>query len=284
MSHQAVKTLGVSVIGGRRPFRSRTLEEFLVANSLAILDHAQPWLKEDDDRSRFASDMASRLIWGRTLTLGEIGCALSHRYAYAAGLESGCEWLLVLEDDASPDPRLIGHLMQMMRNFDTASGPNIINLDVIDYFRRPKSRLTDAGHRDTDLVALKYPLPNASAYAINRAAMMVALRAPWRVASPPDWPPWATLVQFWTPSARLVNTLGAQSTIAGRPTVPSLKARCLRTASTLTGVTWVLCRDHYVTLANYCRYEFGFRILGSVRLRLRNRGMLQRQTKGNLRA
>lgn len=56
---------------------------------------------KNDEVSRFYSEEKALGEGGRALTLGELGCALSHLKAYQSLIESDAKMALVLEDDAA---------------------------------------------------------------------------------------------------------------------------------------------------------------------------------------
>jgi glycosyl transferase family 25 len=53
------------------------------------------------------SEWRSTLVTGRGLTLGEVGCALSHLASYERMVRENIPELLILEDDSAPKPELI---------------------------------------------------------------------------------------------------------------------------------------------------------------------------------
>jgi len=125
----------------------------------------------------------SSKIMRREMTLGEIGCAYGHLLAYQNALTS--DWLIVLEDDAYLNGD-INKIENILRNMNKR--PTVIHLDD-----------QDLSHPSTQFFA--YPLSKrpyrTHAYAINAAAIAVAVKTQKRIISTADWPiQWRYSVRF----------------------------------------------------------------------------------------
>ncbi|MFN3972639.1 MAG: glycosyltransferase family 25 protein [Gemmobacter sp.] len=82
----------------------------------------------------------ARTLFGRDLSLGEIGCCLSHVEILRAEVEHGDPLALVLEDDALPTPDAVAFLRALSAWLLTQGGSNVSVLHVsrsIDKWSRP---------------------------------------------------------------------------------------------------------------------------------------------------
>lgn len=262
------------------PIRSQSLKTLLKEPGLKVLQHAQPYFSSSEPRSRFTDDRAARDIWGRELVLGEIGCHWSHRCAFEAALAKGSEWLLVLEDDVEVSLEFEAGVARVLDQLVEEEGPTIVNLDLRERQRlgvrlgtslvsESTGRGANKDLRDPVILALnaeRVPRPNSSAYVINRLAMEVALRTPWQVASPPDWPPWACSTAFYSTTVRLAQAPLGESTIGYRCNRPPWRSRIRRLVMGASGMNFILHREHYVDVRNYLKYEYGLRLLEPLRI------------------
>lgn len=82
----------------RREALQRDLEGVSLTYIPGIDGHA---LSEAELREHYDDELARR-TYGRSLSPGQIGCALSHRAIYRDVVERGLERVLILEDDAVP--------------------------------------------------------------------------------------------------------------------------------------------------------------------------------------
>nr|VFK42617.1 MAG: glycosyl transferase, family 25 [Candidatus Kentron sp. TC] len=120
---------------------------------------------------------------GRRHTLGEIGCALSHRKAYGNLVSSEAPWSLILEDDAW----LSEETRQVLENADrwlSGAHPRILLLTPLKTFLGKSARPLDNGHDMVDVLQAQ----STVGYAINRAAAsaLISTNAPIRLMAD-DW-------------------------------------------------------------------------------------------------
>jgi glycosyl transferase family 25 len=79
--------------------------------------------------------------YGRRISPGEIGCAVSHLAAYGDMLEKGHRYGLVLEDDALLSPRL-GTVLPGLGRFFERTAPTVLLLTALRrYRRRPRTEV-----------------------------------------------------------------------------------------------------------------------------------------------
>lgn len=112
------------------------------------------------------------VLFGRQLSRGELGCALSHRLAYKAILEQGLDWAIVLEDDVVVEPTLPALLGQIL---DASGRYDVIQLYYAENKVHPKR--TIARLAGLDLIAFTGPHASAVAYAVKASGARKLLKA-----------------------------------------------------------------------------------------------------------
>ena len=191
-------SIAIYVIGDREELRSPNLRQALASAPWPVKFVEPVFLRSEQDSVLFDNQVAE-LIFGRTLTVGEVGCALAHRSAYAAAEAEGIDLALIFEDDAHVSPEIWGRLAPVLE-CPSLAGPAVLSLYAGDHGRGQKERCGPEV-----ILRLRRPPTHAVAYAISRQAVEFALAAPTTIVSPADWPPWSTSVQFF-----LLNALGIQ--------------------------------------------------------------------------
>ena len=93
-------------------------------------------LTQDALESQFdLASMSQR--YGRSPLAGELGCAISHRRAYSAFLQTNCQWCLMLEDDVIPPQggpnSHMARIQQLLGPLKNARGPTFIHLGIRAY-------------------------------------------------------------------------------------------------------------------------------------------------------
>lgn len=138
-----------------------------------------------EERALRADDAQSVLRYGRVLTAGELGCALSHVCAYDRLLASSHEFALILEDDAVLLPDVVPLLRsQQLRDWLLQPEPRLLLLTPIRAFLKRGARCLERGYR---LVRVRRAWEGYG-YVVNRAAAeaMRRLNSPaWLSAD--DW-------------------------------------------------------------------------------------------------
>jgi glycosyl transferase family 25 len=124
-------------IGSEIPFKifvislpSETARRHQIARNLSslglefeFLDAINGATLGSNDYSKYSAKEARAYI-GRDLTLGEIGCALSHLCVYSRILEEKLESALILEDDAvllNDFPKVLQEFLESMINFEVVN-------------------------------------------------------------------------------------------------------------------------------------------------------------------
>lgn len=117
-------------------------------------------------------DIAAARRWGRELTPGEIGCALSHLAVYELIVAEHLPWALVLEDDA-----LIGHkvpdlLEKLLPRLDPDK-PEAILLSHVERYSDWSAEHLDRLHR----LVRPHSAAGGHAYLITRSGALAMLQA-----------------------------------------------------------------------------------------------------------
>jgi glycosyl transferase family 25 len=115
------------------------------------------------------------------LTLGEIGCALSHWGVYRQMVEENIPYALVLEDDAKPGDAVPDIARRLQDQFDSKTSM-VVLLNYIEKYK--KLRIKKLGDRH-HLVDTYGGIPNAHGYFISLAAaknLVEGLYPIWLVA------------------------------------------------------------------------------------------------------
>lgn len=138
-----------------------------------------------EERSRLADDARSLARYGRVLTPGELGCALSHARAYEQVLGGEDEFALILEDDAVllPDVRSLLSSEELLR-WMAQPEPRLLLMTPIRAFLQRGARQFVGEYR---LVKVRRAWEGYG-YLVNRAAAeaMLAVNSPaWLSAD--DW-------------------------------------------------------------------------------------------------
>lgn len=140
-------------------------------------------LSESEISERFDKDRCLKR-YGRALSLGEIGCTLSHRECYEKLLSTSFGYALILEDDIHP-MRDLSELLQVdIDNILDNSKPTILFLSG-DYWY--------LNHERQQSVVSVFSAVGSYAYFINRAAAkcILSIKRPYYTAD--DWMVYKTL-------------------------------------------------------------------------------------------
>lgn len=147
-------------------------------------------------------------ILGRKITSTEGACLFSHRNAYQ---NSNSDWLVVIEDDMEiVNADLFENLLSNLEAQAHSNKPTILLLFVGKNALIPIRRSFCYG-KIPFFRALKVPT-STCAYAINRAAMGVALRDS-KFAGTADWPTWSHKVKFFLTSDHIFRHLGEDNSL-----------------------------------------------------------------------
>jgi glycosyl transferase, family 25 len=162
-------------------------------------------LTETEIREAYDDELA-RKTFGRSLSAGQIGCALSHRMIYQDVVDKGYDRVLILEDDASPaieSSRWIGPILSQLPEdwdllyFFTSRPAETRILDLKVRYLYPFLARMGVGNYSMDAIRRTYSRPYSSnlrvagqhwfalAYAVTRAtaARMIRLQTPIRTVA-----------------------------------------------------------------------------------------------------
>jgi GR25 family glycosyltransferase involved in LPS biosynthesis len=166
-----------------------------------LLKLTRPWL--------------TRILLGRSLTLGEVGCATAHLRAQASLMDRSDEWLCVLEDDVllSDSVKLTLSALSQMH----FAQPVVVLLGT---FARSvpcvPEEVIELPGTQVRLVRVRWLPAGALAYCINRAASRDVLKHLGPIVETADWPSWMSRVTFYVCAPEVARSSDAPSGISGR--------------------------------------------------------------------
>ncbi len=221
----------------------------------------------DGRRARdWADQRVARWTIRRTLTPGEVGCALAHLRAQREAAIADEEWSLVMEDDARLTRPLheVVEVVEWARNHGS-SGPTVVLLSHLGAIVTPEPV---AVLRGKVLQRAVVPPDGAACYLVNRQAARLFAEQTLPVVGPADWPPrCAGSVDYLVVTPRLaVMDGGAESVIGERPgDAWPAATRPWRTLSQVCHLAWPLLRGHLsytAYLSVFLRYPLARRMAG----------------------
>lgn len=154
----------------------------LRVEQVAVIDAVRGSALSETERQAVYAENSMRHYAGRSMTAGELGCALSHLRCYEVFLASKADWALILEDDAELPEKLTA-LLDKLSEHASSWGLDAFNLGPVRKFVLGKPRQV-LGYRIVDPVRIW----NAHAYLVNRsaAASMLVHNMPVRFMAD-DW-------------------------------------------------------------------------------------------------
>lgn len=136
-------------------------------DSAVVIDAVRGSALTAVERARRADDARSFRRYGRVLTAGELGCALSHVRAYEQFLAGREDFALILEDDAVLLPDVVPLLCnRQVREWLLRREPRLLLLTPIRAFLKRGARSLERGYR---LVRVRRAWEGYG-YVVNRAA------------------------------------------------------------------------------------------------------------------
>lgn len=165
----------------------------------------------DFAQGKFHSKFLSQLVCQRSLTKGDIGCALAHHETAKNLLNSNCEFGIVFEDDAEIITKFDLNVLSAQLN---SKKPVIISLGWI-----PGFAVGQKSETYKEIVRLITPATCTFAYALNRSAAEILINKDKKLYDLPDWPihtfgviSYFAVAQRWV----MASTDPADSTIGER--------------------------------------------------------------------
>lgn len=141
----------------------------LCIDHVEVIDAVRGAALGKSERQAVYDDKSMRHYAGRSMTAGELGCALSHLSCYETFLASDSNWALILEDDAElPDDLTI--LLDELIEQASPCGLDAFSLGPVRKFVFGRSRPV-LGYRIVDPIRMW----NAHAYLVNRSAAKAML-------------------------------------------------------------------------------------------------------------
>jgi GR25 family glycosyltransferase involved in LPS biosynthesis len=238
--------VGAYVISLEREARSpHLIDELRAAGAEVTLVRAiRGSLLSDNVKSGFVDQWGAWWHSGARLSAAQIGCALSHRLAYEQARRDGVGWAVIAEDDAICLPGLRAWLDDLSEW--SPEEPTVLTfLSTGRYLpdgRRSPIRLA-AGSRVA--VPLRWAPASAVMYAMNSAALRVALSDSSPLFTRADWPPWSNSVTFYIAQPMPIYHNAGSSTIDGAQKQSTGAARSLRALAKLSGINFLMAPRPY---------------------------------------
>lgn len=177
----------------------------------------------------------TKLIWQRTIRIGEVGCALAHRVSMINLLNSDNKFGIFFEDDAEIIADFNFEILMHLLDSDI---PTIILLGWIPGFAISKNPQIPPSEELIELITA----PTCTfAYAMNRPAAKLMVESHEKIIDLPDWPIYTlNKVKFYAPRRPWVtanhdpkfSTIGVRSTPISKSPIKVLVSR-IRLASSL---------------------------------------------------
>lgn len=135
------------------------------------------------ERALLYDDAQAKVNNGRSMTSGELGCALSHLVCYRMIVSSDVDWAVILEDD-SVLPKNFTDIVNKLINHQEKINSDIVLLGRLRKFiKKPVLKISDQYS-----VVIPVRAWNANAYLINKNASSRILRINSPVSySADDW-------------------------------------------------------------------------------------------------
>lgn len=170
-------------------------------------------LSNDDLRDNF-DKRGSFARLGYEMSLPLIGCGLSHKVAYAKGIQEKQNWILILEEDVRLCPNFKVNLVNLLKQLDSGT-PTICQLFTRGERFVHKKTLTmfQSGRY---LFKFATPPGQTAGYLINKAALLIATKEK-KLSGPPDWPTWSHSINFLGTFPFLITETSEGSSIGSPP-------------------------------------------------------------------
>ena len=204
------------VIGVPAKYRGLHLETQLSDNGITFtrIDGIDGSTSPEENFFHLVDTDITQILLNRTLSKGEICCALAHNQAYKEFSKSKKEWALILEDDANLGKNFIENLQKVKIRERT---PIIIQLygvnlysQIINRWPANVKKIKDLSATD-DLIRLekKWDIPPLThGYLINKRASTRAYEEleQSKILTPADWPiQWRQKIRFYISSEELIG-------------------------------------------------------------------------------
>lgn len=194
MSNNYYKFL-VQIISINNVIRSKNLESKLIEFGIDYIIPSEVIPDASDFQAGLLhSKSLMKLISQRTITIGEVGCALAHRVAMNKFLNSDHQFGLFFEDDAVVIEEFD---FEILVNFLDSHLPVIIVLGWIPGFAISKNSQILSSEEIIELIT---PPSCTFAYAMNRPAANLMIDSHEKIIDLPDWPIYTlNKVKFYAP-------------------------------------------------------------------------------------
>lgn len=173
----------------------------------------------ESDVARLTRPTLTRLLFGRSLAGGEIGCAMAHHRAQVSLLDLSDEWLCVVEDDVVLSEKFAPTLAGLSQVLLTQPSVVLLGTSARSVPCLPEQVIA-VPESQVHLVRVRWLPAGAYAYCINRAGARWVQDHEGPVVETADWPSWMGPVQFYVSVPEIAKVSSAPTGIAGRNPSP----------------------------------------------------------------
>ena len=240
--------------GIRSSFTSTFLQ--LSGQKLTLIVEPAVFIGEDEYRQiSHQSREFHKSLYGRALTIGEVGCALAHENVYRDFLERSEDWCLVLEDDAqiADVPRFVSRALSIFPVLDS-NKPIIVSMFFQNFTVGKFAKRGPIGGTYWSKLA---PY-GAVAYLVNRLAAERILRAQSENRHQADWPVTARDVKFLLDFSKMVThpqSDGAKQSLIGVRHQREEVSLLIQRVKYYAGTRWGLQHGNFSNFPNYWRWH-----------------------------
>jgi GR25 family glycosyltransferase involved in LPS biosynthesis len=213
-----------------------------------------------EHRSEVYCELTTARRIGRTLSCGEIGCALSHRRVYQQIVDQRLAAAFVLEDDAVIDPQF--------RHFYDHSAEISTDIDLLS-LHAGYGFVSVRAHYHVSGFSLHRARSNITGtvgYFIRPRAAKIFLATGPKITTVADWPSDHRKIRHYLVVPMPINHSGTDSTLAtGREPLQGAAewsgSRILAIFLAITFIKYVVMPSRYYGFVNYCDREISLRLL-----------------------
>jgi glycosyl transferase family 25 len=243
------------IIGLPSAYRGKPLEAQLDARGIRWTRIDGVHFENDGVDSSWVDRRAAKIMLGRDMLNGEVGCALAHRQVYRIMVQHDTSMAMVFEDDARPTGNID---LETIWNLLQTQVPRVLLLyhsnETAITYRRPRDQVPGFDGIRRAVVPPTY----AVAYALNLAAARLLLDDDRPVYGPVDWPVKSSAqIQYFfysrpvvMPDPLAVSAIGDRFNPKGRGYWYA------RYFLALSHIIWLRYSKHYGSYRAYILYEF----------------------------
>jgi len=258
----------IYVLGLERNFRGRALVQQLKDN----FEDVQVFFGFDayaSTQSELLENLDLELIqflMHRKISLGEAGCAISHKLLYDDINLRKISHTIILEDDCVivSFPKFISVINEFNKVLiSNPISPMALQLGSLHF---------DYSQNEEELLLAKTPFPayGTFAYLLNQPAATMLAKRGTKISSTADWPIWALEIQWYRSTQQVIQVQTDSSTILhDRTDIFSTEDRkqlfhyirkCIRYLSTILGIRILIANRNKISTKLILKWDVKYKI------------------------